>query len=106
MHAQLEQDELKNQHPCPFVELSACTLTWTHVLAGMRSPQTGLVGNTLDVDTRTWVRTDSSIGAGIDSFYEYLLKVPACLGFSHCADILALHNQYPELVVTLHLGLH
>ena len=41
----------------------------------MRGPRTGLVGNTLDVDTRAWVRTDSSIGAGIDSFYEYLLKV-------------------------------
>ena len=43
--------------------------------AGMRSPHTGLVGNTLHVDTRRWVRYDSSIGAGIDSYYEYLLKV-------------------------------
>ena len=42
--------------------------------AGMRHPHTGLVGNTLHVDTRRWVRYDSSTGAGIDSFYEYLLK--------------------------------
>lgn len=33
------------------------------------------MGNTLDVDTLSWVRFDASIGAGIDSFYEYLLKV-------------------------------
>ena len=43
----------------------------------MRSPRTGLVGNTLHVDSRRWVRYDSSIGAGIDSYYEYLLKVCA-----------------------------
>ena len=36
-----------------------------------------LVGNTLDVDTLQWVRHDASVGAGIDSFYEYLLKVRA-----------------------------
>lgn len=41
----------------------------------MRHPLTGLLGNTLDVDTKTWVRRDSGIGAGLDSFYEYLLKV-------------------------------
>ena len=41
---------------------------------GMRS-RLGLVGNTLDVDGPTWERCDSGIGAGIDSYYEYLLKV-------------------------------
>ena len=41
----------------------------------MRSTSTGLLGNTLDVDALTWVRVDGGIGAGIDSFYEYLLKV-------------------------------
>lgn len=33
-----------------------------------------LLGNTINVDTGSWVRRDSGIGAGIDSFYEYLLK--------------------------------
>ena len=42
----------------------------------MRSTATGLVGNTLNVDSLSWERFDASIGAGIDSFYEYLLKVP------------------------------
>ena len=35
----------------------------------------GLVGNTLDCDSGQWVRTDAGVGAGVDSFYEYLLKV-------------------------------
>ena len=39
-----------------------------------RSPLTGLVGNTVDVDSGTFVRKDSGVGAGIDSYYEYLLK--------------------------------
>lgn len=41
----------------------------------MRSSKTGLLGNTLNVDDLQWVRFDASIGAGTDSFYEYLLKV-------------------------------
>ncbi|KAK9786898.1 hypothetical protein WJX73_010844 [Symbiochloris irregularis] len=49
---------------------------------GMRNPRTGLVGNTLDVDTRTWIRYDSSVGAGIDSMYEYLAKAFLLFGNS------------------------
>ncbi len=44
------------------------------VIHSMRSSR-GLVGNTLDVDLGTWKRTDSGVGAGVDSYYEYLLKV-------------------------------
>lgn len=59
-----------------------------HLLcAGMRDPGTGLLGNTLHVDSAEWLRKDSGIGAGIDSFYEYLLKVGAecklCLTVQH-----------------------
>lgn len=39
---------------------------------------TGLVGNTLSVDSGEWARLDASVGAGADSFFEYLLKVRAC----------------------------
>lgn len=35
----------------------------------------GLVGNTLGCDSGRWERTDAGVGAGVDSFYEYLLKV-------------------------------
>ena len=47
--------------------------------AGMRSPVTGLLGNTLDADLLQWVRLDGSIGAGIDSYYEYMFKVSTLL---------------------------
>ena len=50
----------------------------------MRDPGTGLLGNTLHTDDAEWSRKDSGIGAGIDSFYEYLLKV----AYLHCPDCL------------------
>ena len=48
---------------------------WSIWPADMRDPGTGLLGNTLHTDNTDWLRKDSGIGAGIDSFYEYLLKV-------------------------------
>lgn len=38
-----------------------------------RSPL-DLVGTIINIHNGQWVYTQSSIGAGIDSFYEYLLK--------------------------------
>lgn len=35
----------------------------------------GLLGNTLHTGSGEWERSDAGVGAGIDSFYEYLLKV-------------------------------
>jgi hypothetical protein len=37
--------------------------------------QSNLVGNVLNVNTGDWVRRDSGVGAGIDSYYEYVAKV-------------------------------
>jgi len=34
----------------------------------------GLVGEEIDVETGRWLRSDSHVGGGIDSYYEYLLK--------------------------------
>ncbi len=39
-----------------------------------RSPETGLVGSGINVRTGHWTSTESSIGGGTDSYYEYLLK--------------------------------
>eukprot|EP01125_Pyxidicula_operculata_P021232 TRINITY_DN80_c0_g1_i6.p1 TRINITY_DN80_c0_g1~~TRINITY_DN80_c0_g1_i6.p1 ORF type:complete len:563 (-),score=78.30 TRINITY_DN80_c0_g1_i6:1510-3198(-) len=39
-----------------------------------RRSSLGLFGNLIDTSTGFWKERDSSIGAGIDSFYEYLLK--------------------------------
>ena len=43
-------------------------------LYGKRHSDTGLLGNTLDVNTGEWRGKMSGLGAGIDSFYEILLK--------------------------------
>ena len=40
----------------------------------------GLVGNSIDANTGLWTQTTTSIGAGIDSFYEYALKAYVLLG--------------------------
>uniref|UniRef100_A0A182ISP4 alpha-1,2-Mannosidase n=1 Tax=Anopheles atroparvus TaxID=41427 RepID=A0A182ISP4_ANOAO len=38
-----------------------------------RSP-IGLYGNHIDVQTGRWIAQDAGIGAGVDSYYEYLIK--------------------------------
>lgn len=40
-----------------------------------RSPTTGLLGNELNIKTGNWQGFMSGLGAGIDSYFEYLLKV-------------------------------
>lgn len=44
-----------------------------------RSP-ISLIGNTLDVRTGQWIHGVSSIGAGIDSFFEYAAKAYVLTG--------------------------
>jgi hypothetical protein len=39
-----------------------------------------LVGNVLNINTGDWVRRDSGVGAGIDSYYEYVAKAYILLG--------------------------
>jgi len=39
-----------------------------------RRSQIGLVGSAIDVNRGWWLVGDSSVGGGIDSYYEYLLK--------------------------------
>lgn len=50
------------------VALNAVHSLWKH-----RSP-IGLFGNHIDVQTGRWSAQDAGIGAGVDSFYEYLVK--------------------------------
>lgn len=40
-----------------------------------RNNLTGLVGNELHIHTGDWLGSLSGLGAGIDSFFEYLFKV-------------------------------
>ncbi|KAM0979609.1 hypothetical protein ACFX13_015725 [Malus domestica] len=48
-------------------------------LWGMRS-SLNLLGTTLDVSTGEWLEYSSGIGAGVDSFYEYLFKAHILFG--------------------------
>ncbi|XP_064422358.1 ER degradation-enhancing alpha-mannosidase-like protein 1 [Latimeria chalumnae] len=43
-------------------------------LWNLRSNETGLLGNVVNIHTGQWVGKQSGLGAGMDSFYEYLLK--------------------------------
>uniref|UniRef100_A0A1A8KET8 alpha-1,2-Mannosidase n=1 Tax=Nothobranchius kuhntae TaxID=321403 RepID=A0A1A8KET8_NOTKU len=43
-------------------------------LWSLRSNETGLLGNVVNIQTGQWVGKQSGLGAGMDSFYEYLLK--------------------------------
>ncbi len=44
-----------------------------------RRSKLGLVGEEINVETGEWVSTASHVGGGIDSYYEYLLKVLAAV---------------------------
>lgn len=45
-----------------------------------RHRSTDLVGTVLNVDSGEWVRRESGVGAGSDSYYEYLMKAYILLG--------------------------
>lgn len=67
-----------------------------------RSP-IGLIGERFDVETGKWTRTDSHIGARIDSYYEYLWKCWKLFGDPDCkamwdASIAAADRYLPEEV--------
>jgi mannosidase alpha-like ER degradation enhancer 2 len=66
-------------------------------LYARRSPL-GLVGDAIDVDTGRWIGKTSSIGSGIDSYFEYLLKGWLLFGDEDCRrmweESLAAVNRY------------
>src|SRR5213594_3806547 len=51
-----------------------------------RSPL-GLVGQSINVETGAWTKTDSHISGGIDSYYEYLWKCWVLFGDKDCRDM-------------------
>ncbi|XP_061905341.1 ER degradation-enhancing alpha-mannosidase-like protein 1 isoform X2 [Entelurus aequoreus] len=46
----------------------------------LRNNQTGLLGSIVNIQTGQWVSQQSGLGAGMDSFYEYLLKAYILFG--------------------------
>ncbi|KAG0379647.1 alpha mannosidase-like protein [Mortierella sp. AD032] len=52
-----------------------------------RRSKIGLLGNTIDMTTGNWMSTMTGIGAGTDSFYEYLLKSYILFGDDEYLDM-------------------
>jgi ER degradation enhancer, mannosidase alpha-like 2 len=63
-----------------------------------RRSKLGLLGDAINVDTGAWVGRTSSIGSGIDSYFEYLLKAWLLFGDEDCRrmwrESLAAINRY------------
>ncbi|XP_050308914.1 ER degradation-enhancing alpha-mannosidase-like protein 3 [Anthonomus grandis grandis] len=72
----------------------------------MRHRSSDLMGTVLNVHSGDWVRRDSGVGAGIDSYYEYCLKAYILLGDDkylhrfnrHYSAIMKYISQGPMLV--------
>ena len=69
------------------------------VLWGSRHRQSNLVGNVLNINTGDWIRRDSGVGAGIDSYYEYVAKAYVLLGDEKYLDRWNTHCNVDFLIV-------
>ncbi|CAL9176886.1 unnamed protein product [Musa hybrid cultivar] len=69
----------------------AAALRALRKLWSMRSPL-NLLGTTLDVVTGDWIEYSSGVGAGVDSFYEYLIKAYILFGNDEFWDMF--HSSY------------
>uniref|UniRef100_A0A8C1P2M7 alpha-1,2-Mannosidase n=1 Tax=Cyprinus carpio TaxID=7962 RepID=A0A8C1P2M7_CYPCA len=75
-----------------------------------RQRHSNLVGTTINIHSGEWVRRDSGVGAGIDSYYEYLMKAYILLGDdrflqrfnTHYASIMKYISQ-PPLLLDVHI---
>ena len=52
-----------------------------------RDPNTGLLGSTINMQTGQWIDTTSSMGAGTDSFFEYIFKAYVLFGRQEYLDL-------------------
>ncbi|CAH9095875.1 unnamed protein product [Cuscuta epithymum] len=77
----LEMGALSRLTGDPIFEIAA--LRALRKLWSMRS-SLNLLGTTLDVATGEWIEYSSGIGAGVDSFYEYLVKAYILFGKDEC----------------------
>uniref|UniRef100_A0A4W5MQK9 alpha-1,2-Mannosidase n=1 Tax=Hucho hucho TaxID=62062 RepID=A0A4W5MQK9_9TELE len=75
-----------------------------------RQRNSNLVGTTINIHSGEWVRRDSGVGAGIDSYYEYLLKAYILLGddlflqrFNIVSDLTHCNLTPPPLLLDVHI---
>ncbi|XP_064400644.1 ER degradation-enhancing alpha-mannosidase-like protein 1 isoform X3 [Halichondria panicea] len=70
---------------------------WDH-----RHRHTGLVGNVINIQTGQWVGRMGGLGAGIDSYYEYLLK--SNILFGEREDLEMFYEMYASIMKYLRRG--
>uniref|UniRef100_A0A0P6DE19 alpha-1,2-Mannosidase n=1 Tax=Daphnia magna TaxID=35525 RepID=A0A0P6DE19_9CRUS len=68
----------------------------------LKNKDTGLLGNTLDIQTGKWTGQLSGIGAGMDSYYEYLLK--SFILFNEPEDLETFQHSYETIKAYLRKG--
>ncbi|XP_025930706.1 ER degradation-enhancing alpha-mannosidase-like protein 1 [Apteryx rowi] len=71
-------------------------------LWNLRSNNTGLLGNVVNIQTGHWVGKQSGLGAGSDSFYEYLLK--SYILFGEREDLEMFNDAYRSIQNHLRRG--
>ncbi|XP_036260629.1 ER degradation-enhancing alpha-mannosidase-like protein 1 [Molothrus aeneus] len=71
-------------------------------LWSLRSNHTGLLGNVVNIQTGHWVGKQSGLGAGSDSFYEYLLK--SYILFGEKEDLDMFNSAYQNIQNHLRRG--
>ncbi|XP_050835260.1 ER degradation-enhancing alpha-mannosidase-like protein 1 isoform X4 [Serinus canaria] len=71
-------------------------------LWSLRSNNTGLLGNVVNIQTGHWVGKQSGLGAGSDSFYEYLLK--SYILFGEKEDLEMFNSAYQNIQNHLRRG--
>jgi len=71
-------------------------------LWSFRSNVTGLFGNAINIQTGKWIGFMSGLGAGLDSFYEYLLK--AYILFGEEEDMAKFNESYEAIKYYMRKG--
>ncbi|XP_067941265.1 ER degradation-enhancing alpha-mannosidase-like protein 3 isoform X2 [Watersipora subatra] len=67
-----------------------------------RNVHSNLMGTVLNINNGDWVRRESGIGAGIDSYYEYLLKAYILLGDD--AYLTRFNKHYDAIMTYINQG--
>ncbi|RUS87428.1 hypothetical protein EGW08_004803 [Elysia chlorotica] len=68
----------------------------------LRSNVTGLLGNIINIQTGEWLGVMSGLGAGIDSYFEYLLK--AYILFGDVNDLKKFNESYETIKFHMRRG--
>lgn len=71
-------------------------------LWSFRSNVTGLLGSVINIQTGEWVNKMSGVGAGMDSFFEYLLK--SYILFGETEDLRMFNESYEAIKFHLRRG--